>query len=74
MTRVCARPGCGDTASATFVYDYQGRVTWLDGLAGERHPMAYDLCHAHAQVLTVPRGWQLIDRRDPSSFGDALAS
>jgi hypothetical protein len=74
MTRVCARPGCGDAASATFVYDYQARTTWLDRLAGERHPMAYDLCAPHAGSLTVPRGWHLVDRRDPAAFDDALAS
>jgi hypothetical protein len=74
MTRVCARPGCGDTATATFVYDYRDRVTWLDGLAGERHPMAYDLCPAHADALTVPLGWRLIDRRDAAGGARVLAS
>ncbi|HEX5946238.1 MAG TPA: DUF3499 family protein [Acidimicrobiales bacterium] len=74
MTRVCARPGCGDTATATFVYDYVARTTWLDALAGERHPMAYDLCGAHADALTVPRGWRLVDRRERASFDGALAS
>jgi hypothetical protein len=74
MTRVCARPGCGDAATATFVYDYQDRVTWLDALAGERHPMAYDLCQEHADALSVPRGWRLIDRRDAAGSGRVLAS
>ena len=74
MTRVCARPGCGDTAAATFVYDYVARTTWLAPLAGERHPMAYDLCGGHADSFTVPRGWQLVDRRTPMSFDGALAS
>jgi hypothetical protein len=74
MTRVCARPDCGETASATFVYDYQGRITWLDPLADERHPMSYDQCPAHAESLTVPRGWRLVDRRGPSSFDGAMVS
>jgi Protein of unknown function (DUF3499) len=74
MTRACARPGCSETATATFVYDYQERTTWLDALAGERHPMAYDLCSSHADSLSVPRGWRLVDRRDSSSFEGALAS
>lgn len=74
MTRACARPGCGEPATATFVYDYDERTTWLDTLAGEPHPMAYDLCRAHADALSVPRGWRLVDRRDPSSFPGALAS
>ena len=74
MNRACARPACGNTATATFVYDYHARTTWLDPLSGERHPMSYDLCPAHADALTVPRGWRLVDRRDPAAFGDAIAS
>ncbi|HEU4397409.1 MAG TPA: DUF3499 family protein [Actinomycetota bacterium] len=74
VTRACARPGCADAATATFVYDYQARTTWLDALAAERHPMAYDLCPAHADGLTVPRGWRLVDRRGPTSLQGALAS
>lgn len=48
---------------ATLTYDYQARVTWLDVLAGDRHPMSYDLCAGHAGAMTVPRGWRLEDRR-----------
>ena len=79
MSRVCARPGCTEPALATLTYDYQARTGWLDGLAPERHPMSYDLCAGHAGALTVPRGWQLEDRRgDPDGGGSrrqgALAS
>lgn len=79
MSRVCARPGCPDAAVATLTYDYAGRSGWLDPLADERHPMSYDLCSAHAEALTVPRGWALEDRRESvRSRGDtaegALAS
>lgn len=74
MTRVCARPGCGEVATATFVYDYQARITWLDALAGDRHPMAYDLCPHHADTLTVPRGWDLVDGRGRAALEDVLAS
>jgi hypothetical protein len=84
MTRQCARPGCSVTAAATLAYDYQQRTTWLDPLAPEAHPMAYDLCDAHADTLVVPRGWHLDDRRGgenstaghrtvPASFAGALA-
>ena len=64
-SRQCARPGCSDAACATLAYDYEQRITWLDPLSDESHPMAYDLCHDHAQAMTVPRGWRLEDRRDP---------
>jgi hypothetical protein len=81
MNRQCARPGCSAAASATLVYDYKQRITWLDPLAAEAHPMAYDLCPDHADAMTVPRGWRLEDRRDlrplvrPAipPFEDALA-
>jgi hypothetical protein len=49
---------------ATLTYDYQARVTWLDVLAGDPHPMSYDLCAGHAGAMTVPMGWRLEDRRD----------
>lgn len=74
MIRACARPGCADTATATFVYDYGERVTWLDGLARARHPMAYDLCLSHADAMTVPRGWRLVDRRPTAARSGAVAS
>jgi hypothetical protein len=74
MTRACARPGCGESAAATFTYDYQARTTWLDALAAESHPMAYDLCNGHADALSVPRGWRLEDRRDRAPYGASLAS
>ena len=61
-SRQCARPGCSEVACATLAFDYQARVTWLDPLADEHHPMAYDLCEHHAQAVTVPRGWRLEDR------------
>jgi hypothetical protein len=74
MTRQCAKPGCSAAASATLGYDYQQRITWLERLAAESHPMSYDLCDAHADALTVPRGWQLEDRRGPAStFEGVLA-
>jgi hypothetical protein len=78
VSRVCARPGCAEAAVATLTYDYQGRTGWLDPLSGERHPMTYDLCEAHAGALTVPRGWRLEDRRQapggPAPRKGALAS
>jgi hypothetical protein len=36
--------------------------------------MAYDLCVGHADALTVPQGWLLVDRRGGEAFGGALAS
>jgi hypothetical protein len=74
VTRACARPACSEAAAATLTYDYQARVTWLDALAGDRHPMSYDLCAAHAEAMTVPRGWRLDDRRGDTARDGVLAS
>lgn len=63
MYRSCARPACAAPAAATLAYDYAGQTVWVDPLAVESHPMTHDLCGRHADTLSVPRGWQLHDRR-----------
>jgi hypothetical protein len=63
MTRSCARPGCATSAVATFGYEYASSTVWLDDLAPEPHPAVYDVCDRHADALTVPNGWHLVDRR-----------
>jgi hypothetical protein len=45
-------------------YQYGRSLVWLDELAPERDPHSYDLCHRHAERLSVPNGWRLEDRRD----------
>jgi Protein of unknown function (DUF3499) len=63
MTRQCARPGCGDPASATLSYQYAASTVWLDDVAEDADPATYDLCRRHAGGMTVPNGWRLDDRR-----------
>jgi Protein of unknown function (DUF3499) len=63
VDRQCSRPGCAEAAITTLSYGYQRAVVWLDDLAGERTPHTYDLCTGHTSRLSVPRGWQLEDRR-----------
>jgi hypothetical protein len=36
---------------------------WIDDLSPEAHPMSHDLCRDHAEHTSVPRGWELRDRR-----------
>ena len=50
----------------TLTYQYAHAQVWLDDLAIERDPHAYDLCDRHAGRLTAPRGWQVRDRRIPA--------
>ena len=63
VSRSCARPGCGRTASATLSYAYADSIVWLEDLAPEGHPMIHDLCESHANAVRVPRGWELRDER-----------
>lgn len=48
---------------ASLSYQYAQSVAWLDDLARDRDPHAYDLCERHSARLSVPGGWQLDDRR-----------
>jgi hypothetical protein len=63
MARLCSRPGCATAASATMTYGYASRTVWLDDLAAEADPNAYDLCPSHADRLGVMVGWEKSDRR-----------
>ena len=62
-SRQCSRPGCSEPAAVTLTYEYAQSQVWLDRLANERDPHAYDLCGRHADRLTAPKGWLLRDRR-----------
>jgi hypothetical protein len=48
----------------------------LGPLAATSEPHTYDLCQAHAQSLTAPRGWELVrhegDFRPPPAPADDL--
>jgi hypothetical protein len=35
--------------------------------------MSYDLCKLHTDALSVPRGWRLEDRCDPTPHDASLA-
>jgi hypothetical protein len=65
MKRHCSRPTCSDVAVVTLTYEYRRSQVWLDHLAIDRDPHAYDLCRRHADDLSVPLGWHLADRRVP---------
>ena len=45
---------------------YDGQTVWLDDLVGPVVPGAqYALCEAHAERMSPPVGWTLVDRRRP---------
>ena len=45
---------------ATLTYVYADSTAVLGPLATFAEPHSYDLCVAHAERLTVPRGWEVL--------------
>jgi len=66
VMRQCSRSGCSESAAVTLTFQYSHAQVWLDELAAERDPHAYDMCERHAGRLTAPQGWQVRDRRRPA--------
>ena len=58
--RQCSRTACGQQAVATLTYVYADSTVVLGPLSQLAEPHAYDLCAAHAERLTVPRGWVVV--------------
>ncbi|MCG7304372.1 DUF3499 domain-containing protein [Pseudoglutamicibacter albus] len=76
--RFCSRPGCRREAYATLTYAYADSTAVLGPLALKVEPHAYDLCHHHADRLSVPLGWELLrldipEQRKPLSKDDMYA-
>jgi hypothetical protein len=62
MSKVCARPLCYEQATVRFWFDGENHHVILDRKIEEWGGSGL-LCEAHADRLTVARGWQLDDRR-----------
>ena len=58
--RRCSRPACKRAALYTLTYVYRDSTAVLGPLAAYVEPHCYDLCGAHADRLTVPRGWEVV--------------
>ena len=61
--RMCRRPACQGSATATLSFSYDTAEAILYTLIEEPHPSRWDLCTLHADTLRVPRGWNHIDQR-----------
>ncbi len=62
MAPTCRRPGCGRTAAVAIRYDPVSCQLWLDPVGpDDRHGQL--LCLDHAERLSPPRGWVVVDRR-----------
>ncbi|HEY5033144.1 MAG TPA: DUF3499 domain-containing protein [Actinomycetes bacterium] len=69
LIRRCSRTACGKTAVATLTYVYAESTAVLGPLATYAEPHCYDLCQAHSERLTAPRGWEVVRLApDPDSM------
>jgi hypothetical protein len=66
--RTCSRPACRKPAVYTLTYVYRDSTAVLGPLAAYVEPHCYDLCAAHADRLTAPRGWDVV--RLPAGSGE----
>jgi hypothetical protein len=68
--RRCSRTACGRPAVATLTYVYADSTAVLGPLATYAEPHCYDLCAAHSERLTAPRGWEVLRLTpDPAALG-----
>jgi len=58
--RRCSRTACGRAATATLTYVYSDQTAVLGPLATYAEPHSYDLCDAHSERLSAPRGWEVV--------------
>jgi hypothetical protein len=57
-------------AVATLTYVYADSTAVLGPLATYAEPHCYDLCSAHSERLTAPRGWEVLRLApDPATLG-----
>jgi len=55
---------------ATLTYVYADSTAVLGPLATYAEPHCYDLCAAHSERLTAPRGWDVVRlAMDPDAYG-----
>ena len=64
MARKCSRQLCRETPTITLTYQYGRAIVWIDDLAEDTDPHAYDLCERHGKRIPPPSGWRLEDRRN----------
>jgi hypothetical protein len=66
MTLACARLGCTERAHTVLVFEPGSAAAWLMHAVEAHRSQGILLCRAHADVITVPVGWNLVDERDPT--------
>jgi hypothetical protein len=62
----CSRVDCSEPAVAVVAFEARECLVWLDPIATPGYGAAV-LCQLHADRLSPPRGWNLLDRRADES-------
>jgi len=74
LSRRCSRTACPKAAIATLTYVYADSTAVVGPLATHAEPHCYDLCEAHAERLTAPRGWEVVRHEPDPNAGKARSS
>lgn len=61
--RKCAKMRCDLEAVTTVAVRYADRTVLIRQLASGRDPNLLDLCASHAEALTPPLKWRMVDER-----------
>lgn len=65
MTKSCERPGCSEPGVVACTFERSTLTVVLTHFVGELNDGSYNvMCTRHADILTVPKGWTIDDRRE----------
>lgn len=59
----CTRQSCANEASVVLSFSPVRATAWLTDISEKRPADGIVLCRKHANGITVPMGWQLVDNR-----------
>lgn len=68
--RRCTKASCEASAVATLTYSYADSTVVVGPISVYAEPHSYDLCTAHADAVSAPRGWEVLRLDYASSQGD----
>jgi len=67
--RICDKLRCRADAVVTVALLYGDREVVVGDLTPDTAPTLVDLCREHADRLTPPIGWRIVDVRVPAAIG-----
>jgi hypothetical protein len=64
MSRLCERPGCSEPGAVAYGMIPENLLFWIAPIKEAPVDDPPVLCRRHADLMSVPRGWTLDDRRE----------